>query len=103
MKFEKFLLDDYLQTEAGKKVCSFFSNLKDIYFNNRKKFYQFVDSLLEVNHAEDSFYCDNQEKIFLSEMTSQVNKKIKDLDVFIVKSETVFNNNWQPDFRVALS
>ena len=102
MKFEKFLLDDYLQTGTGKKVFSFFSNLKDIYFNERKKFYQFVDSLLEVNQAEDSFYCNDQDKIFLSETTSQVNKEIKDLNVFIVKSETVFNNNWQPDFRDAL-
>ena len=102
MKFEKFLLDDYLQTEAGKKVFSFFSNLKDIYFNKRKKFYQFVDSLLEVNQAEDYFHCDDQDKLFFSEIASQVNKKIKELDVFIIKSETAFNNNWQPDFRVAL-
>ena len=46
MKFEKFLLDDYLQTEAGKKVCSFFSNLKDIYFNDRKKYFRKIQKFI---------------------------------------------------------
>ena len=27
MRFEKFLLDDYLQTEEGKELFSFFKNM----------------------------------------------------------------------------
>lgn len=55
MKFEKFLLDDYMQTKEGKKVFAFFSNLKDIYFNDRERFFKFVDSLLEIDLAEYTY------------------------------------------------
>ena len=30
MQFKKFLLDDYLQTDDGKKCYEFFQNIKDI-------------------------------------------------------------------------
>lgn len=53
MKFERFLLDDYMQTPQGKKVYSFFADLKHIYFHNRKKFYNFVDSMLDISCAEE--------------------------------------------------
>ena len=33
MKFEKFLLDDYMQTKQGKDVYSFFADLKSIFFS----------------------------------------------------------------------
>jgi hypothetical protein len=55
MKFEKFLLEDYLQTKEGKKVFAFFSDLKNIYFNDRKQFITFIDSLLEIDLAEDTY------------------------------------------------
>lgn len=29
MQFKKFLLDDYLQTDDGKKCYEFFQNIKD--------------------------------------------------------------------------
>ena len=55
MKFEKFLLNDYMQTKEGKKVFAFFSNLKDIYFNDRERFFKFVNSLLEIDLAEYTY------------------------------------------------
>jgi len=51
MKFEKFLLDDYMQTEQGKKVYSFFADLKHIYFRDLKKLYSFVDPMLDVSFS----------------------------------------------------
>lgn len=55
MRFEKFLLDDYMQTSEGKKVYSFFADLKKIYFHERDKFFAFVDSMLDVSDAEFFF------------------------------------------------
>lgn len=52
MKFEKFLLDDYMQTEPGQKVYSLFADLKHIYFHDINKLYIFVDSMLDVSCAE---------------------------------------------------
>lgn len=52
MRFEKFLLDDYMQTAEGKKVYSFFADLKKIYFHHEIEFFAFVDSLLDVSDAE---------------------------------------------------
>ena len=52
MRFEKFLLDDYLQTEEGKELFSFFKNFRKNFFHNQKKFFEIVNSFLEIPDAE---------------------------------------------------
>ena len=52
MQFKKFLLDDYLQTDDGKKCYEFFQNIKDIFFHDQKRFFDFVDSWLTTPSSE---------------------------------------------------
>ena len=56
MQFKKFLLDDYLQTDDGKKCYEFFQNIKDIFFHDQKRFFDFVDSWLTSPVAQDFFW-----------------------------------------------
>lgn len=56
MQFKKFLLDDYLQTDDGKKCYEFFQNIKDIFFHGQKRFFDFVDSWLTSPVAQDFFW-----------------------------------------------
>lgn len=57
MKFEKMLLDDYMQTPDGERVTEFFRNLKASYRNRFKDgaFFRFVDSLLTLPHQDHFF------------------------------------------------
>ena len=55
MQFKKFLLDDYLQTDDGKKCYEFFQNIKDIFFHDQKRFFDFVDSWLTEPEAYNFF------------------------------------------------
>ena len=66
MKFERFLLEDYLATKEGKEHLNFFKNLKDILQNDMEKFNRFVNSKLNLNLAND-YYWDEKDyrKIFL--------------------------------------
>ena len=52
MRFEKFLLDDYLQTKEGKELFAFFKNFRKNFFHNQKKFFEIVNSFLEIPDAE---------------------------------------------------
>lgn len=56
MQFKKFLLDDYLQTDDGKKCYEFFQNIKDIFCHDQKRFFDFVDSWLTSPVAQDFFW-----------------------------------------------
>lgn len=54
MNFEKFLLNDYLQSPDGQRVYSFFKNFRDIFFHRQQVLFHFVDeSLLDISIAED--------------------------------------------------
>ena len=54
MRFEKFLLDNYIATEEGQAVYSFFHELPELIENGDKdgKAIQFIDSLLCQSEAE---------------------------------------------------
>ena len=80
MKFEKFLLDDYMQTPQGKKVYSFFADLKHIYFHDRKKLYNFVDSMLDISCAEESYSPDG---VNLDEREFEKKETICSIEEFI--------------------
>ena len=83
MKFEKFLLDDYKQTPQGKKVYSFFADLKHIYFHDRKKLYNFVDSMLDVPCA----------KIFLSlDCESLDTREFGTIDEYVTEAKKDFSS-----------
>ena len=83
MKFEKFLLDDYMQTPQGKKVYSFFADLKHIYFHDRKKLYNFVDSMLDVPCA----------KIFLSlDCESLDTREFGTIDEYVTEAKKDFSS-----------
>ena len=64
MQFKKILLDDYLQTDDGKKCYEFFQNIKDIFFHDQKRFFDFVDSWLTSPVAQDFFGIQNLQKSF---------------------------------------
>lgn len=54
MNFEKFLLNDYLQSPDGQRVYSFFFNFRDIFLHRQQDLFHFVDeSLLDISIAED--------------------------------------------------
>lgn len=55
MQFKKFLLDDYIQTEDGKKCYEFFQNIKDIFFHDQKRFFDVVNSWLTEPEAYNFF------------------------------------------------
>lgn len=56
MRFEKFLLDDYLQTEEGKELFSFFKNMANHYFNHFDFFLKKVDSFIQVSDTAEYHY-----------------------------------------------
>ena len=71
MKFSKILLQDYLYTEEGRNIFTFFSNFSTIIKETPQKFYSFTDSLLDVPLAKDSY--------FLAYDDLKINKKMADL------------------------
>ena len=81
MKFEKFLLDDYLQTAQGKKVYSFFADLKNIYFHHENKFFAFVDSMLDVPDVD--IYLFPPDDIQLDERDYGQKEKISSIEKYI--------------------
>ena len=86
MRFEKFLLDDYLQTSEGKKIFAFFANFKDNFIHHYDNFYNFVDSLLETKIEIDG-YIPQVERDFNESFTG-ITKKIRNIDDFV---ETYFS------------
>lgn len=81
MKFEKFLLDDYLQTAQGEKVYSFFADLKNIYFHHENKFFAFVDSMLDVPDVD--IYLFPPDDIQLDERDYGQKEKISSIEKYI--------------------
>ena len=87
MRFEKFLLDDYLQTKEGQKVFAFFTNFKKNYLNTPKVFEKFVNSFLDLQEAAEELLLSSEE-LLLSSVDDELlepPKKIKDIDDFIEK------------------
>ena len=114
MKFEKFLLDDYLQTKEGKKVFAFFSDLKNIYFNDRKQFITFIDSLLEIDLAEDTYeWLDpygnelnlSDENIFPKESSSyaQIERRIRNIFMRQDNDYLRYWQHWMPFYSLLLN
>ena len=80
MRFEKFLLDDYLQTKEGKKVFDFFTNFKNIFYHHFGQFSDFVNSFLGTE--VDSYYCYDDEWNFENFISGQP-QKLKNFDDFV--------------------
>lgn len=76
MQFKKFLLDDYLQTDDGKKCYKFFQNIKDIFFHDQKRFFDFVDSWLTEPEAYNFFELEQFDENLKPEAYLHRDKKI---------------------------
>ena len=100
MKFSKILLQDYLYTEEGRNIFTFFSNFSTIIKETPQKFYSFTDSLLNVPLAKESY--------FLAYDDLKINKKIKTIDAFVklaqIKGKRITADDlyYVPDYSIEL-
>lgn len=99
MKFSKILLQDYLNSPDGKKVFIFFKNFQSILDKNKKSFYSFVNSLLDVSLAEETYN--------LSDYNWKTDKKFRTINDFI-KFATIKNKTdaeeiqfWIPEISIS--
>ena len=70
MKFDRLLLEDYMQTPDGVRVMSFFKGFRGAFksrFKNRG-FYEFVGSLMTIDYARSYFQSDNDQWITLNKV-----------------------------------
>ena len=87
MKFERFLLEDYLATKEGKEHLNFFKNLKNILQNDMEKFDHFVNGKLNMPLSEGYF---GDEKYYREKLSaSQKLKKTENIEVFCEKLEEI--------------
>ena len=59
MRFERFLLDDYLKTDSGKEIFNFFDNLKNIFEHDFNKFKKVVGKNLLDLDGVDYYFSDD--------------------------------------------
>ena len=85
MKFERFLLEDYLATKDGQEHLNFFTDLRGILQNDIKKFHHFVNRKLNMPLSEEYFGDEEYYREIFS--APQKRKKTKNIREYCEKLE----------------